>query len=93
MRDADVNTVLGFMAAAQTVLAIYGSPDGPTDPASCYRVLNELLEDPVLLRAQIALAPADQIILVLEEEVTAPLVIQPPTHAAIFPLAFGPACG
>ena len=50
--DEHVKTVLGFMNAAQTVLAIYGSPDGPTDPAACYEVMTKLLEDPELLKAQ-----------------------------------------
>lgn len=57
-RDAHVKTVLGFMTAAQTVLAVYGSPDGPTDPLACYRIMAEILEDPALLYAQLALAQA-----------------------------------
>lgn len=50
--DEHVKTVLGFMNAAQTVLAIYGSPDGPTDPSACYELMTNLLEDPELLKAQ-----------------------------------------
>lgn len=66
-RSAHVNTILGFMSAAQTVLAVYGSPDGPTDPLACHNILAEILEDPVLLRAQQALAYPGKIILSLEQ--------------------------
>lgn len=55
-RDVHVKTVLGFMTAAQTVLAVYASPDGPTDPLACYTIMAEILEDPALLCAQLALA-------------------------------------
>lgn len=47
-----VKTVLGFVNAAQTMLALYESPDGPTDPLECCRTLSEILEDPALLIAQ-----------------------------------------
>jgi hypothetical protein len=53
--DTHVSTVLGFVDAAQVVLATFGSPDGPTDPLECYDIIGRLLEDKTLLEAQTAL--------------------------------------
>lgn len=66
--------VLGFMSAAQTVLAVYASPDGPIDPLACYNALTMLLEDPALLAAQMALAPHNKNILLLGEPGSTTLV-------------------
>lgn len=51
----NVKTVLGFVNAAQTLLALYESPAGPTDSLECCRTLGQILEDPALLLAQRAL--------------------------------------
>lgn len=73
-RETHVKTILDFMNAAQTVLAVYGSPDGPVDPLACYNIMSEILEDPALLRAQLALAQDGKVILALGEQNIASLV-------------------
>lgn len=76
MDEQHVKTVLDFMVAAQTVLAVYGSPDGPTNPEACYDILVSLLEDPHLLKAQMALAGEGKIILLLgEQSLVAPVFV------------------
>lgn len=62
-----ITKVLGFLNAAQTVLAVYGSPTGPTDPEACYNVMVQLLEDPELLRAQLALTSPHKIVILMGE--------------------------
>jgi len=67
--DADpIGVILNFMVAAQTVLAIYGTPEEPIDPSSCCKVLAVLLEDPDLLKAQLALAPKTTHVTILGEQ-------------------------
>lgn len=73
--DAHVQTVLGFLNAAQTVLAVYGSPEGPTDPLACHNILVELLEDPELLRAQMALTPGKVVLLLGEQKAGSPVFL------------------
>ena len=47
--------LLGFIQAAQTITAAYGSPNGPTDPMRYYEVMTGLLDDRDLLQAQLVL--------------------------------------
>ena len=51
MKD-DITVALGYLKGAQLILAIYGAPDGPTDPQECYENLTKFLEAPGLLEAQ-----------------------------------------
>lgn len=75
MNEQHVKTVLGYMNAAQTVLAVYGSPEGPTDPLACHKILVELLEDPELLRAQMALLPEKIVLLLGEQKAGSPVFL------------------
>lgn len=70
--DNRIVTVLNFLTAAQTTLALYSSPTGPTDPKACYDILTTLLEDPALLKAQALLTPG--VILFMEQNVRAPVL-------------------
>lgn len=67
MNNKNVKTLMDFMAGAQTILALYGSPKGPTDPLQCYKLLVELLEDPDLLAAQMDLNPNHKVVMLLGE--------------------------
>jgi hypothetical protein len=63
--ERDTQTVCEFMTAAQTILALYASPDGPTDPAECYRLVSEILEAPSLLAAQMRLGRDHGFVIIL----------------------------
>jgi hypothetical protein len=73
-----VTTVLDFLVAAQTITAVYGSPDGPTDPERYYEAMSSLLDDIALLNAQAALAalPPNHLYVVMPEQ-NAPLKVVP----------------
>lgn len=76
MTDRNVRTVLESLEAAQTVLAIYGSPDGPTDPLVCYNLLVGLLENTDLIRAQIALKEDHEFVILFgEPNRTSPVIV------------------
>lgn len=55
MRSADVRTVLAFLQGAQTIAALYQSPDGPTDPETGFVMVSAALEAKPLLEAQLRL--------------------------------------
>ena len=65
--EEHLKTLSDFMLAAQTLTAIYGSPDGPTDPVQYYEHMASLLDDSKLLAAQFALAPGKYFLMMAEQ--------------------------
>ena len=73
--NPDVEIVLRYLRAAQSTLALYDSPRGPTNLARCHEILVSILETPELLRAQMALLPDNAFVMLIGEPKSASIVL------------------
>ena len=62
-----IKTILAFLEGAQTIIALYQSPDGPVQREFAFDALADLLNDPELLRAQIDLRAGNDSVMLMGE--------------------------
>lgn len=73
----DVKTVLGYLEGAQTIVALYESPEGPTSHEFAFNALAEILAAPELLRAQLRLKEGHETVMLIGMEPNGPVVVIP----------------
>jgi hypothetical protein len=64
----DLNTILGYLEGAQTIIALYESPDGPTSTEFAFKALAEVLASPELLKAQLRLKDSHDTVMLMTGE-------------------------
>jgi hypothetical protein len=62
----DTGTILGFLEGAQTIIALYESPEGPTNTEFAFKALSDILSSPALLRAQLRLKEGHDTVMLME---------------------------
>lgn len=73
----DVKTVLQYLEGAQTIIALYESPDGPQSTEFAFKALADVLASPELLKAQLRLAEGHDTVMFISGEPNGPTVVLP----------------
>jgi hypothetical protein len=73
----DLKTILGYLEGAQTIVALYESPDGPTSTEFAFKALADILSAPELLKAQLRLKDGHDTVMLMSTEPNGPTLVIP----------------